>query len=159
MELKVVTTKQGLVFVDETAEIFGGNQYVDDTSLIKKAIIYDRDHWLQRPECDLIIASINFSIDKDFPMVIMDGEVMELVDKEYPLFNTIKGPNIDWHCRLGRREGFINGFIAAKQKGMVMEMKQYKTGVRDSDVEGLSYEEPIVKTDRRGDGQLMAFIK
>ena len=199
MELKVVTTDKGRVFVDESAEIFGGNQYVDDTGLIRKAIIYDRDYWLQRPEYNRIIATIDFSLDKYLPMVIVEDEAMKLsISKGLELYN---GGNYDFE------NGVRVGYKAAQQKGVYteddmkeafhqgmcnvdndgcyiddvefafkecidylnkeceermeleMEMKQYKTGVKDGSVEEFCYEENRIKTDRRLDGQIIAYIK
>ena len=50
-------------------------------------------------------------------MVIVEDEVEKLAEKEYPLLNTPEGINVDWHFRLGQREGLIKGYRAAQQKG------------------------------------------
>lgn len=75
MKHKVIITSQGKVVVDELAGIKEGEWYVDDSNQIRQSITSDKYYWSQRVDYCKIVATLNFSIDKDIPMIIVEDEV------------------------------------------------------------------------------------
>jgi len=114
MKYKVTKTLQGKVVIDESdIEV---NDFITDNYRIWEWL--DDSSLLGRHK---VLATINFSINKDVPMVVVEDEVERLAEKEYPLLNVPEGSGVDWHFRLGQREGLIKGFKAAKEGGIYSE--------------------------------------
>ena len=111
MEHKVIITSQGKVVVDETAEIKTDDWYVDDTNQIRQSITFDKHYWSQRVDYCKIIYTINFSIDKDIPMVIVEDEVEQLALIEFKKED-------DGFLSY---DAFVKGFKASQQKGVYSE--------------------------------------
>jgi hypothetical protein len=112
MKHKVITTVQGKVVIDESAEIEEGCKYYDGinigTAFKNNAGFYK--------DCDKIIATINHSIDLDVPMVIVQDEVEKLAYKVFPkdILETSKGCFDDINS--ADRNNWINGYKAAKEE-------------------------------------------
>ena len=106
MKHKIITTEQGKVVIDETAKI-SVNDFITDGYLVWKWL--DDSSLLGRKK---VIATINFSLDKDIPMVTVEDEVERLAN--------INGyhdqPSDDLY-----KEGFFDGYYASQQKGVYSE--------------------------------------
>ena len=115
MKHKVITTEQGKVVVDETAEIYENDfhlHFYDGNSIISqsynggvKVVNFEKGY-------SKILYTINFSLDKDIPMVVVEDEVERLAD--------INGyhdqPSHDLY-----KEGFLDGYKLLQQKGVYSE--------------------------------------
>jgi hypothetical protein len=74
MKHRVVTTEQGKVLVDESADIKG--LYHD--SFTNKLYQSNGAEYVKSEQVNNVVATINFSLDKDIPMVIVEDEVEKL---------------------------------------------------------------------------------
>jgi len=134
--MRTVTTERGKVIVDDTAinvndtYTFNGNCYtlrVGDTV---------------GPDCHKIIATINFSVDKDVAMVMMeDYEIEELLDSVEHIAVVKAREKYSYSEASGRgtmdkarkieeykehfNDGVIEGYKAAQQKGVYSEEDMY----------------------------------
>ena len=117
MKLKVVTTDKGRVFVDESIGVVDDDKgYFYDfnyNKITKTARDVNGDKYHARRDIKKIVASIDFSIDKDLPMAVVEYDVQKLA-VEFANDNKSKFNN--WY---GCRDGFIAG--SNKQKGVYSE--------------------------------------
>lgn len=111
MKYKVITTGKGKVVIDETAEIKIDDYYFNH----KTQTVQKRTHGTDNEsymEFLKVILSINFSLDKEIPMVTVEDEVERLAN--------INGyhdqPSDDLY-----KEGFFDGYYASQQKGVYSE--------------------------------------
>ena len=143
--MKTITTPQGKIIVDESAEIKGSdwfyndwckgisiNQYPHEADLnnYSEAIHLPDNQFLQnKSNCYKVIATINHSISLDVPMVIVEDEV----EKQWLIFYK------DWLMKNSGvkvltapdRVMFNAGYKAAQQKGVYSEedlRKSYNYG-------------------------------
>jgi len=118
-EIKLEDNKS--ILVDESAEIKSDEHYVawEDNYKIPQWVIYVRGVGLNGKAPYKVIATINFSIDKDIPVVIFEDEVEKLALIEYP------GGAYDEELA---RDCFITGYKAAQQKAEEDLIKAYDKG-------------------------------
>jgi len=150
MKYKKIKLPQGDVLVDE-AEIKEGvfNKKYFNT--------YDNKIWIYRPApCALpywgnlktlknIVATINHSIDKDIPIVIIEDEVEKLAEESTAEVIQV---NADFSLKEVYKEFFKEGYNARKQEGGVYSKEQlrfiYDTAIH-STTGGLNHDEVFKK--------------
>jgi len=112
MKHKLITTKQGKIVVDETAEI-NVNDFITDSYKIWRWL--DNSSLLGRNK---VLYTINFSINKDIPMVIIEDEVEKLVKELYKMEDGNFTMNM---VNTENRRAFIAGCKMMKEKGIYSE--------------------------------------
>ena len=133
--MKTITTLQGKIMVDETADIkeqdycdyppFGIGQIknIDDELCFVTIPIKSKGSLTQRlyqckDECQKVIVTINHSISLDVPMVIVDNEIEKLALKIFP--HTDEG-SLEDCIDAAKRRIWSEGYKAAQQKGFYSE--------------------------------------
>jgi len=127
---KVIITEQDKILVDESAEIKEGDWYFIEYN---KSIGYASKAFIDgcKTNCFKILYTINFSLDKDLPMVIVEDEFKNTLEKHYS------------NGTVDERIAFIFGYKAAQQKGVYSE-----EDLRNAFRAGEIYQEGIIlKTD------------
>jgi hypothetical protein len=112
MKHKVITTVQGQkVVVDESATIKENSYWLNlDDNSVNKSDIWKLAN--NAPSCKKIIYTINFSLDKDIPLVIVEDEVERLANEYSKSFIDARGTE---------EVDFIEGYKAAQEKGVYSE--------------------------------------
>jgi hypothetical protein len=113
MKHKVITTSQGKVVIDETADRSNQGFYVmfDTSSTLFSLIDKHTGGYVRNDQWSKIIATINFSIDKDIPVIVVEDEVEKLARREY-------GSSI---YSIEQVEAFKEGYKASQQNGVYSE--------------------------------------
>ena len=135
MKHKVITTDKGKIVVDESAEIKRGYFCINEENTILKIkslvktengdILVNcgdvdfSESWLK--DCKKIMYTINFSIDKDVAMVILEDEVENLAKKCFRKIYNTEFIGIPTHYELLSVIYKTLTFKAAQQKGVYSE--------------------------------------
>jgi len=110
MKYKAIHTEKGKILVDGSAKLITGDWHIEKGLIINQF----PDYLTDLDECEKIIATINFSIDKDVPMIIIEDEVEKLAEHSSEVQEgTYTPPH-----KTTYKHGFIDGFKAAQQKGV-----------------------------------------
>lgn len=112
MKHKVTTTAKGQkIIVDKSAKIFV-NDYYDNNGNILKC-----DEIKIRTGCNKIMFTINFSIDKNIPMIIVEDEVEELAEH----YSEVQEGTYTPQHKIIYKHGFIDGHNVTQQRGIYSE--------------------------------------
>lgn len=99
MKHKVITTEQGkVVATDKSIKLVRGDWHIEKELIINQF----PDYLTDLDDCKKILYTINFSIDKDIPMIVVKDEVEDLAVKWFKE----KRPNFTVN------ERSVNGYIA-----------------------------------------------
>jgi len=128
--MKTITTPQGKVVVDESPKnknwfIPINNFYIDDCNCIRKSFTNDVEYWAVRKNYYEILVSINFSIHKDVPMVIVEYEVEIFVKEQMGLPSYVSIDSMAPSMLLSFNLGVVC-YKAAQQKGVYSEADMRK---------------------------------
>jgi hypothetical protein len=116
---KVIITEQGKILVDESAEINSDDYYVawEDNYKVPQWVIYTLASELNGKTPFKLIGTINHSIDKDIPMVIVE-DVVEIITETLCAKKGNENNTIDLNAYA---LGVIDGYKEAQQKGVYSE--------------------------------------
>jgi len=127
--MKTITTPQGKVVVDESPKnknwfIPINNFYIDDCNCIRKSLTNNVEYWAVRKNYYEILVSINVSLHKDLPMVIVGDEIEK--DFQIQVSKVYEGISKEFFREDTAREWHKKGFEASQQKGVYSEAQLRK---------------------------------
>jgi len=205
MEIKVVTTDKGRVFIDETAKIKESSYYENDGVVFLSDAFYNEGNNPNNSNPRVsdfnnkIVATIDFSLDKDLPMVVIGDDINRLAFEYYisdelikvsDAFHWSKGYKakqkgvyteedlasamLNYHEEISLkknagksaaqiRKEVVQSLSKEREECMELVMEDYEVGEGwagdDYNGEPITEYRTRLKTDRRSDGQLIAYIK
>lgn len=187
MKYKIITTDKGKVLVDKSAKGKEGYCFNKGLNRVDRLCRDYEKHSTEENTCFKIIVTINFSLDKDLPMVIVKDEVeklaKEIVMKNNPngaenfsmaVFNglvsditkSLKAQQKDVYSEedlikaidMARLQGSETFLVKYTEDEIIQSLKQEYIELERKYDAAILFPETRLKTDRV-DGQLMVYVK